>query len=229
MDTMRTSLYRFFDDDGALLYIGITNCLPARLTQHDQDKKWWTDVTRVHVEHFATRPEALAAEKEAIQSEVPFWNIMHSTLMTTLDKAKYLEPRLVELFDHIRGIEWDGEPDWCPERRWWWGDNGFGHSGVYSRLKLLIGEGRYTSEADYRERGPSLWDIEPSDPDEEDFEDWFVPIRRPGAPVPGLYTVEDFCAQPSPPEPRSLEAWLSDHDLFLEVKDVAWSSKSDAA
>ena len=71
-------LYRFFDSDGALLYVGITVNLPARLSRHRDEKEWWVDVVRVSIEWFPDRDSVLAAEKAAIRSEQPRYNIQHN-------------------------------------------------------------------------------------------------------------------------------------------------------
>ena len=77
-DSRRTALYRMFDAAGALLYVGITGHLPARIAAHDGEKRWWQDVAAVTVEHFSTRDAASAAETTAIKSENPLYNITHS-------------------------------------------------------------------------------------------------------------------------------------------------------
>lgn len=70
-----TSLYRFFDADDALLYVGITGYLPTRWTSHNRQKDWWTEVVRATVEHFDTRAAAEEAEIVAIQNELPRHNV----------------------------------------------------------------------------------------------------------------------------------------------------------
>lgn len=81
MESERQSLYRFFDGDGNLLYIGITNCLPRRLGDHERYKSWFSDVASVSVETFPNRESVLAAEKAAIRAESPMHNVVHSTKM----------------------------------------------------------------------------------------------------------------------------------------------------
>lgn len=71
------ALYRFFDATGVLLYIGITSDIPARLKQHGSDKPWWLDVARIAIDPFPDRQSVLAAEKRAIQTEAPLWNVQH--------------------------------------------------------------------------------------------------------------------------------------------------------
>jgi predicted GIY-YIG superfamily endonuclease len=72
------SLYRFFNPAGELLYIGITNRIPRRLDEHGDDKPWYLEVARVTVEHHTDRYAALAAEKTAIKTERPKYNVVHN-------------------------------------------------------------------------------------------------------------------------------------------------------
>lgn len=75
---MLTSLYRFFDATGALLYIGITNSIPRRLGEHDERKPWFAESVRATFEHHPSRAAALTAEKKAIKKERPKYNIVHN-------------------------------------------------------------------------------------------------------------------------------------------------------
>jgi hypothetical protein len=75
------ALYRFFDASGALLYIGITAALPARLARHREDKPWWCNVAEIKVEHFPTRRAVLEAEREAIIRERPVHNKQHNGMV----------------------------------------------------------------------------------------------------------------------------------------------------
>ncbi|MER8003052.1 GIY-YIG nuclease family protein [Streptomyces sp. NPDC095613] len=78
---MRTALYRFFDDAGSLLYVGITNDLHQRWEGHARDKFWWHLATRIEVIWHKTRDEAEQAERAAIRNETPVYN-------RTLNNAK---------------------------------------------------------------------------------------------------------------------------------------------
>lgn len=69
------TLYRLFDDAGVLLYIGVTNEWSRRDGEHARTKPWWGEVTRVERKSFPTRDSVLAAEKHAIRSENPRYNI----------------------------------------------------------------------------------------------------------------------------------------------------------
>lgn len=72
------ALYRFYDVEGRLLYIGLTADLPTRLNNHRDDKPWWCEVTRVAVEHYPDRAAVIAAERRAIIAEGPRYNVVHN-------------------------------------------------------------------------------------------------------------------------------------------------------
>lgn len=71
-----TILYRLFDVDGTLLYVGITGSLGQRWEQHVATKHWWDQVTRTEIERFPDRDLAAAAEKVAITTERPIYNLV---------------------------------------------------------------------------------------------------------------------------------------------------------
>jgi hypothetical protein len=72
-----TAVYRCFDRDGRLVYVGASCLGLVRFHQHQAEKGWWPCVARVEVEHYANRAEALAAERAAIEAEAPRFNIHH--------------------------------------------------------------------------------------------------------------------------------------------------------
>jgi predicted GIY-YIG superfamily endonuclease len=67
----RTALYRLFDADGALLYIGITISPQDRMKEHSWRKPWWPEVQRSTVEWHDTWHAAAEAEQAAISAEEP--------------------------------------------------------------------------------------------------------------------------------------------------------------
>lgn len=69
-------LYRFFDQDGDLLYVGITNNPGRRWSQHRADKPWWSEVHHIEMEHHADRESVLRAEATAIRAERPRHNVI---------------------------------------------------------------------------------------------------------------------------------------------------------
>lgn len=70
----RTTLYRAFDEQDRLLYVGITGDPFARLGQH-HGAGWTKWTARLTFESFETRTEAEAAELAAIRTEDPVWNV----------------------------------------------------------------------------------------------------------------------------------------------------------
>lgn len=72
------ALYRFYDESGVLLYVGITANIGSRFKQHSAEKPWWTEVDRITLEHHPDRPTVLEAERRAIQAEAPRHNIAHN-------------------------------------------------------------------------------------------------------------------------------------------------------
>ena len=72
---MRTSLYRHFNEDGLLLYVGISLNHIARLGQHSKKAHWFDTISRVEIEHFPDRLSAEKAEYQAIRDEKPLHNI----------------------------------------------------------------------------------------------------------------------------------------------------------
>lgn len=74
---MSTALYRWYDSNGELLYVGISSNAAFRAVQHETTKAWWSETATCRVEHFADRLEAERAETEAIASENPRFNRAH--------------------------------------------------------------------------------------------------------------------------------------------------------
>jgi excinuclease UvrABC nuclease subunit len=73
-----SNLYRHFDKDNRLLYVGVSLSVTQRLAQHRSHAHWFSQITRVEVEQFLTRQEAIVAERAAIKNERPLFNIQFS-------------------------------------------------------------------------------------------------------------------------------------------------------
>lgn len=67
-------LYRFFNKNNELLYIGITSNALNRISGHASDKPWFSEVTHATFEHFFSRAAVDAAETRAIRAEFPKYN-----------------------------------------------------------------------------------------------------------------------------------------------------------
>ncbi|MGX1632670.1 GIY-YIG nuclease family protein [Streptomyces albidoflavus] len=70
-DNEPTALYRLYDANNALLYLGISYNPDVRWELHLIDKHWTHQVVRRTTEWYPTRSEALAAEAEATAKESP--------------------------------------------------------------------------------------------------------------------------------------------------------------
>lgn len=70
-------LYRMFDDESNLLYVGISLDVIKRVKAH-QKKYWWNEVVNIRLERFNSKEELMAAEILAIKNEGPKYNIQHN-------------------------------------------------------------------------------------------------------------------------------------------------------
>lgn len=70
----RCALYRHFDADGALLYVGISVDPVARAKSHQAGSPWWEFVSSSDVDWYLTEVDAAAAERRAIAEEAPIFN-----------------------------------------------------------------------------------------------------------------------------------------------------------
>lgn len=73
----RCALYRHFDANDTLLYVGISVNHVSRLAQHGASH-WFYDIARISIEWHPSTDDALAAEYEAITSEKPLHNTTHN-------------------------------------------------------------------------------------------------------------------------------------------------------
>lgn len=71
----RTALYRLYDAADQLLYIGISFNPAKRGYQHAMASPWWHDVARKEITWYETRPDAEAAERDAVLAERPLYNV----------------------------------------------------------------------------------------------------------------------------------------------------------
>jgi hypothetical protein len=69
-----TQLYRFYDSEFRLLYIGVTGRLVDRITQHRTKAEWWPLVAYLETEWHQSMYWALEAERAAIADEFPSFN-----------------------------------------------------------------------------------------------------------------------------------------------------------
>ena len=71
-----TDVYRAYDSDGRLLYVGMSVNVFQRLKQHRYEAPWYSQVSSVRVEQYKDWRTARHVEGYAIKHEHPQWNVM---------------------------------------------------------------------------------------------------------------------------------------------------------
>ena len=71
-------LYRHFDADGCLLYVGTSMKPDKRTYQHSKNADWFSGVETVKIELVDSKRAAMAAESRVIREENPKYNRMDS-------------------------------------------------------------------------------------------------------------------------------------------------------
>jgi predicted GIY-YIG superfamily endonuclease len=71
---MKQTLYRFYDANDDLLYVGISNTWYQRFHQHERTSGWFSRVAHATFESYESREAVEAAELIAIKSENPQFN-----------------------------------------------------------------------------------------------------------------------------------------------------------
>ena len=87
-------LYRYFDAEERLLYIGTSINAFRRLGERIGKLSWFKDIKTVSLDEFSNMAKATAAEKAAIKREKPLFNVVHST------KKKHMSKRSDALFEY---------------------------------------------------------------------------------------------------------------------------------
>lgn len=95
-----TTLYRAFDVDGALLYVGMSTNALGRVYQHQLDKPWWSEVVRIELAHYVTREAAAEAEGRAIAEDGPKYNVAGARTPSAARAARQRE------LDEFRDSTW---------------------------------------------------------------------------------------------------------------------------
>lgn len=94
-----TNLYRHYDSSDKLLYVGISVSAVNRLKEHIDSSKWTSDISTVKIESFPDRNSALLAEKLAIKTEKPIWNIIHNREEKKKIEKKEKSTEDLDIFD----------------------------------------------------------------------------------------------------------------------------------
>lgn len=100
----RTALYRYFDADDGLLYIGISNDPAFRWKAHRYGSGrniWPTEAVRRTIEWHDSRPLSLKAEETAIKAERPRYNEKHNYDDAPFDPSTWPIAKRGHKVDHI--------------------------------------------------------------------------------------------------------------------------------
>ncbi len=68
-------MYRLFDAQGDLLYIGMSRNIKERVRGHELKQPWGYQITGATYEAYETRHAASIAERDAIRDEEPRFNV----------------------------------------------------------------------------------------------------------------------------------------------------------
>lgn len=67
-------VYRHFDKDGNLLYVGMSMNPFKRLGGHRFESIWFDRIVKITIERYPTKWDAITAERRAIRNENPQFN-----------------------------------------------------------------------------------------------------------------------------------------------------------
>lgn len=93
----KTALYRHYDANGCLLYIGIARRVVQRTADHEKSSGWAEAIARIDVEWHSSREAALKAEAVAIAEEKPKHNRVHNSQSPVAGVAAQLGQKQIAL------------------------------------------------------------------------------------------------------------------------------------
>lgn len=105
-------LYRYYDENDQLLYVGITKNQFQRFQAHAINTKWIQLVHKATFQHFTSRNDVKQAELKAITTEYPLFNIqgvpddhlgVDKTLLGWLDHIVEMSKHWDDEFDDMHG------------------------------------------------------------------------------------------------------------------------------
>ena len=94
----RHYVYRIFDKDGRLIYVGCSHNPEKRLNQHRRTMWWAHQIHRIKLTVHPNKAAGHLAERTAINAEQPRWNLtgrwVHRATWTSQDYADYITASL---------------------------------------------------------------------------------------------------------------------------------------
>lgn len=98
MNARTCVLYRWWDANGNLLYVGKSIRVLSRIEQHRQGSRFFDEATSMTLERFPDEVTLGLAEIEAIRTEKPVYNIVHNR---EADASTDFDPETVAALDKI--------------------------------------------------------------------------------------------------------------------------------
>ena len=100
----KTYLYRHYDNNDNLIYVGISLSYAHRLSQHKDHSHWFDKIKTVKIETFNNRKTALEAETNAIKNENPKCNIQKKSNFTVSNK-KFIKISNDNIINNVVNIQ----------------------------------------------------------------------------------------------------------------------------
>lgn len=114
-------LYRVFNPYSVLLYVGQTMQPAVRFRKHAEKTKYWGEVGSIELERFKSLDALTTAEKEAIRTERPVYNVQHNPgRPEAVEDYRYHIALLEEIFGEEELYGWadaddDSDGEWVLE------------------------------------------------------------------------------------------------------------------
>lgn len=88
------AIYRMYDREGLLLYVGQSVDPGSRIRNHRAEKPWWKEVARIEIQHVRHASELTRLEVDAIRNERPLYNVVMQRVSTS---QRSIEQRRAEM------------------------------------------------------------------------------------------------------------------------------------
>jgi len=106
-------IYKFYNINNELLYVGITNNIKLRIRQHKQDKEWASEIHKIYISSNMNRNEVHIYEIYYIANEFPKYNVdfisggLVNLKLSEIEFKEYKKPKrkkinintLIEMYD----------------------------------------------------------------------------------------------------------------------------------
>lgn len=102
LENRPTYLYRHYDKQGKLLYVGISAAPFSRLANHAAQSEWADKIDTVKLERFSTRSAALKAEAKIIRNDAPKFNVSREITGEQMDYI--FDETVVQVSEEVKAL-----------------------------------------------------------------------------------------------------------------------------